>query len=151
VTRFTQLADESDEVPALHKKRYSNFHLSKVEWDHLKLVHEVLQVRRDVDFFLKKKTCLVLPQEPATAQQSFSKSQEPTVWRTIPILEFLQQSWENMANSSKFVDVRDAIRTGLENLAKWYYKTDDTDVYFICLGELSSTALIQSNLFVISP
>jgi hypothetical protein len=56
----------------------------------------------------------------------------------IPILEFLQQSWENMASTSKFVDIKDAIHAGMANLAKWYRKTEDTDVYFICLGKDSS-------------
>ncbi|KAG2351849.1 ribonuclease H-like domain-containing protein [Suillus spraguei] len=56
--------------------------------------------------------------EPANATQSFSSSKDPTVWRAIP---------ENMAAHEKF-------STGLKNLKKWLQKTDDTDVYFICLA-----------------
>src|SRR5207244_4232779 len=82
---------------------------------------------------------------PATAQESFSKSREPTVWRTIPVLEFLQQSWENMANNARFSDLESAIHAGLANLSKWYHKIDDTNVYFICLGKLSLLA-VASNL-----
>ena len=74
-------------------------------------------------------------QEPASAQQSFSNSHAPTVWRTIPILEFLQKTWENMANTPKFYELADAIHGGLENIRKWYHKTNDTDVYFVCLGQ----------------
>jgi hypothetical protein len=73
-------------------------------------------------------------QEPANAQQSFSSSKDPTVWRVIPVLEFLQESWENMANNPKFALISHAIKAGLENLCKWYRKVDDTNVYFICLG-----------------
>ena len=44
IARFTQLADDSDEVPALHKKKYIQFRLSKDEWELLKLLHEVIKV-----------------------------------------------------------------------------------------------------------
>jgi hypothetical protein len=72
-----------------------------------------------------------------TAQQSFSTSQDPAVWWTIPVLEFLQQVWGTMADASKFYELSDAINGGLENLNKWYRKTNDTDAYFICLGKWS--------------
>src|SRR3954454_1567176 len=75
-------------------------------------------------------------QEPANATQSFSSSSHPTVSRTIPVLEYMQTVWENMANDPKFQVVEDAIQAGLKNLGKWYQKVDDTDVYFICLGML---------------
>ena len=73
-------------------------------------------------------------QEPANAQQSFSTSSHPTVWRTIPVLEFLQETWGDMATSSKFGSISPSIDAGLKNLSKWYRKTDDTSVYFVCLG-----------------
>jgi hypothetical protein len=44
IARFMQLADDSDEVPALHKKKYIQFRLSKDEWELLKLLHEVIKV-----------------------------------------------------------------------------------------------------------
>ncbi|KAJ7882885.1 hypothetical protein B0H13DRAFT_1890655 [Mycena leptocephala] len=58
----------------------------------------------------------------------------PTVWRTPPLPEFLQQSWWNMAATEKFADMRDSINCGLENLEKCCRKTDDSDVYFIGLA-----------------
>ena len=76
----------------------------------------------------------ISPQEPATAKKTFSSAHEPTVWRTIPVLKFLLQSWENMAGLPKISDVEDAIRKGLENINKWYRKVNDTDTFFICLG-----------------
>ena len=75
-------------------------------------------------------------QEPANATQSFSPSSHPTVSRTIPVLEYMQTAWENMANNPKFEVVEDAIQAGLKNLGKWYRKVDETDVYFICHGML---------------
>src|SRR5260221_12175689 len=45
VTRFTQLADDSEDVPALRNKKYRDFRPSKDEWEQLKLLHEVMQVR----------------------------------------------------------------------------------------------------------
>jgi hypothetical protein len=45
VMHFTQLADVSKDVPKLHgNKTYRDFHLSKLEWEWLKLLHEVMQV-----------------------------------------------------------------------------------------------------------
>ncbi|KAG1906385.1 uncharacterized protein F5891DRAFT_1244701 [Suillus fuscotomentosus] len=104
-----------DEVPKLKDKLYTDFRLSAHEWGELDLMREVLQ-------------------EPADAQQSFSATREPTVWRTIPVLEYLQEMLQNMANSSKFSRLSTAIEAGVANLSKWYGKTDDTDVYFICLA-----------------
>ena len=53
----------------------------------------------------------------------------------IPVLEFLQQRWESIANTPTFYELTDAIHGGLENIRKWYHKIDDTNVYFICLGQ----------------
>lgn len=44
VIRFTQLADESEDVPTLRKKKYRDFRLSKLEWEQLKVLHDVMQV-----------------------------------------------------------------------------------------------------------
>jgi hypothetical protein len=115
VNHFVQLADDSDEVPDLKGKSYAMFKISPQEWTELELMREVLQ-------------------EPANAHQSFSATSEPTVWRTIPVLEYLHETWTNMAGASKFDALSVAINSGLNNLSKWYRKTDDTDVYFICLG-----------------
>jgi len=44
VTRFTQLADNSDDVPALRNKEYKSFQLSRPEWVQLRLLHELMKV-----------------------------------------------------------------------------------------------------------
>jgi len=44
IMRFTSLADDSNAVPKLRNKKYSWFRLSKLEWDEIKLLHEVMQV-----------------------------------------------------------------------------------------------------------
>ncbi|KAH9988499.1 hypothetical protein BJV77DRAFT_1070053 [Russula vinacea] len=71
--------------------------------------------------------------ETAKAHQSFSSSQDPTVWQAIPVLEFLQEAWSTMSAHPRFLDISDAINHGLKNLNKWYQKLDETNVYFICL------------------
>jgi hypothetical protein len=46
VMHFTQLANASKDVPKLHSnKTYRDFYLSKLEWEWLKLLYEVMQVR----------------------------------------------------------------------------------------------------------
>ena len=98
----------------------------------MELMHEVLQVFTTSHCGTPNQTLLY--QEPATAKQTFLSAREPTVWRTIPVLEFLLQSWENMADLPKISEVKYAIRKGLENIDKWYRKVNDTDAFFICLG-----------------
>lgn len=56
-----------------------------------------------------------------------------------------------MAASPKYADLSDSITSGLENIRKWYGKTDDTDAYFVCLGSqiftlhgISTDILLQS-------
>jgi hypothetical protein len=39
-----------------------------------------------------------------------------------------------MAVAPKFAEVSDSITSSLQNIQKWYRKTDNTDTYFICLG-----------------
>lgn len=143
INRFVQLADDSEEVPDLvGGKGYSDFKLMKKDWEQIEKVHEVLKV------LITEHRCVCVlissTQEPATATQSFSSSRYPTVSRTIPVLEFLQQSWENMAKLPKFREMRKPIEAGLENLKKWYCRVDDTDVYFVCLGKSVGHALMSS-------
>ena len=81
--------------------------------------------------------------------QTFSSSRDPTVWRTIPVLEFLIKSWEKMAATPQHNIVHDALVEGLNNLAKWYKKTGDSAAYFICLGMLyiSIVSTSQTNIY----
>ncbi|KAJ6580529.1 hypothetical protein DFH09DRAFT_1076781 [Mycena vulgaris] len=106
VSRFVLLADDSAEVPNLVKKSYSQFRLTSSDWDQLTKMHDVLQ-------------------EPGNITQSFFSAKFPTVWRALP--EALAETWANMAATKRFEGMRDSINAGLENLEKWYSKTDDTD------------------------
>ena len=45
--------------------------------------------------------------------------------------------WGTMANAPKFNELEEAINCGLENIDKWYHKTNDMNAYFICLGKCS--------------
>ncbi|KAJ7445617.1 hypothetical protein FB451DRAFT_1189033 [Mycena latifolia] len=58
-------------------------------------------------------------------------------WLKIQKMHEVLQCWIDMAALPKFADMAPSIEAGLENIAKWYRKTDDTDVYFICLGTLN--------------
>jgi hypothetical protein len=134
VNRFIQLADDSNEVPNLQGKTYRVFKLSAAEWMKLELMCDVLQVYASFLFLIFVLTILLHNKEPMNAQQSFSATCEPTVWCTIPVLKFLQETWQNMASYSKFNDFSNVIQSGLDNLHKWYHKIDESDVYFICLS-----------------
>ncbi|KAG2132718.1 uncharacterized protein EDB93DRAFT_1309292, partial [Suillus bovinus] len=93
---------------------YNDFKLGWSDWRHLRLVHQVLK-------------------EPATAQQTFSSAKHPTAWQMIPTLECLADRWQEMANNIQYAPIADAIKQGLKNVNKYYKKTSDSDVYFICL------------------
>ena len=129
------MADDSDEVPPLKRKRYADFCLDRKDWERMKLMKEVLQVHNTFHLISALANHFSV-QEPASATQTFSSSSDPTVWRTIPILEFMIKTWENMVAKGQFEIVHDALTEGLNNLAKWYKKTDDSVAYFICLGTL---------------
>ncbi|KAG2029790.1 hypothetical protein BDR03DRAFT_1017943 [Suillus americanus] len=43
INHFTNLADESHEVPTLRNKTYDNFKLNRSNWRHLGLIHRVLK------------------------------------------------------------------------------------------------------------
>jgi hypothetical protein len=43
---FVQTADDDDKVPNLAKKCYLDYRLTRVDWEQLKVVHEVLSVGR---------------------------------------------------------------------------------------------------------
>jgi hypothetical protein len=47
---FTLLIDSSEDVPPLWKKKYRSFLLSKLEWEQLKLLHELIKVSCHCDF-----------------------------------------------------------------------------------------------------
>jgi hypothetical protein len=44
VTHFTQLTDDSDDVPALRNKKYHMYRLTRPEWEQLRLLHELMKV-----------------------------------------------------------------------------------------------------------
>ena len=91
-------------------------------------------------------------QEPASAKQTFSSSKEPSAFRTIPVLEYLKESWGNMIDLPRFSEIQEAIKKGSDNLEKWYNKVNDTDAYFICLCTyLSFFSMWTSFILLISP
>ena len=76
----------------------------------------------------------IILQELPECQQTFSSLQDPTVWFSLPILEYLQEQWTSMESAPKSEDVSSAISMALENVNKWYCEVDESDNYYICLG-----------------
>ncbi|KAG2031016.1 ribonuclease H-like domain-containing protein [Suillus americanus] len=76
---------------------------------------------------------LILRQEPAMAQQSFSSAKHPTTWKTIPTLECLAIQWRSMADDLQYLPIADVIEAGLKNVDKYFKKTSQSDMYSICL------------------
>jgi hypothetical protein len=105
-------------------------------------MHEVLQVR-SLDLYTDLSPTNHRFKEPASAKQTFSSSKEPSAFRTIPVLEFLKETWGNMADLPKFSEVKDAIQKGLDSLNKYHGKVNDTDAYFICLCKSTNTCHFQ--------
>ncbi len=124
VMKFCLVADASKKVPKLRNKEYSDYMVTESEWQLLELIYEVLA-------------------EPREAQAAFSSETYSTVWRAIPTLECLQERWETMAKQPKFASIKFAIDAGLEKLRKWYKAIDDSDMYFICLGEHSASFCLR--------
>ena len=77
-------------------------------------MHEVLQVSSESHFYFLQNPTVHHFKEPASAQQTFSSSKEPSTFHTIPVLEFLKETWTNMADLPKFSEVKDALHKGLE-------------------------------------
>jgi hypothetical protein len=76
----------------------------------------------------------------------------PSAFQTIPVLEYLKETWGSMANHPRFLEVEQSINKGIANLAKWHNKVNDTNAYFIRLGmfpSLSSTVVVHAR--AISP
>ncbi|KAG1718689.1 hypothetical protein EDD22DRAFT_961431 [Suillus occidentalis] len=66
-------------------------------------------------------------------QQSFSSAKHPTAWKTIPMLECLADQWKSMADDLQYLPIANAIKAGLKNVNKYFKKTSQSDMYFICL------------------
>jgi hypothetical protein len=77
----------------------------------------------------------MLFKHPRAVQAEFSSETQTTLWKTIPILECLQENWENLLKLEKKISVHAAIEKGLEKIRKWYRTIDESDTYFICLGK----------------
>jgi hypothetical protein len=67
------------------------------------------------------------------ACQSFSSATHPTIARTFPTLELMQEKWEKLLESPKHEPMYEGLNRGLDNLRKWYRLGDNTDIYFVSL------------------
>lgn len=69
----------------------------------------------------------------------------------LPILETLQTSWEQMLADPQFAPVHAGLEHGLANLRKWYKKTDETDIYFVCMRTSSRWLMPHASASDLSP
>uniref|UniRef100_A0A8H7XSR6 Uncharacterized protein n=1 Tax=Psilocybe cubensis TaxID=181762 RepID=A0A8H7XSR6_PSICU len=106
VNKFVLVADMSNHIPKLKNKKYADFYLTEHEWDLLQLMKEVLE-------------------HPHAVQSEFSSETQTTLWKTIPMLECLQDSWENLLKISQFAPIHAAIQKDLDKLCKWYLTIDE--------------------------
>ena len=86
------------------------------------------------------------PQEPASATQTFSATTHPSLSRSIPVLEFLSQSWEDFGDNLDYETLAAPLQAGLDNLGKWYRRTDESDAYFITMGKYLHTELFVAHV-----
>jgi hypothetical protein len=49
-------------------------------------------------------------------------------------MELIQDKWENMLHNFDYENLKGAITAGLENIRKWYWRMDDTNVYIMCMA-----------------
>ncbi|TFK37180.1 hypothetical protein BDQ12DRAFT_667133 [Crucibulum laeve] len=110
---FCSLADDEEELPPLHNKKiWLNYRLGSAEWKLISLSYDALKVA-------------------ASIHSKLSADRKPMLQHVYPLLEKLMTQWENMANSSKYAVISEAIQAGLDNMVKWYWHADDTSIYFI--------------------
>ncbi|KAG1791155.1 ribonuclease H-like domain-containing protein [Suillus plorans] len=107
--------NRSSKVPKLKGKKYADYAITDEEWNMLSLIEEVLK-------------------EPRDAQSMFSSENQPTVGRTIPTLETLQECWVRFASMLKFIKLKTALNKGLKKLKKYYRLVDQNNVSFINLA-----------------
>ena len=72
-------------------------------------------------------------QDSNDIQQYFSSERLPTLWRTLPILEELQTSWEEKKDSFQFALYEAAIDDGLSKLRKYYSRMDSRPAFILAL------------------
>ena len=72
----------------------------------------------------------------AETHGELSAHKTPTIHKVFPLLEKVQSRWEAFCNTPEYAPVKHALDAGLENMRKWYRKTDDTSIYFVSHGNV---------------
>ncbi|KAJ3492900.1 hypothetical protein NLJ89_g11143 [Agrocybe chaxingu] len=111
---FCGLADSKSSIPPLTKgKKWKDYLLTESEWTIVQLAYDCLKV-------------------PASVHVELSSEKVPTAQRVLPHIERLQSDWEEKLADPEYAPVAHALEAGLANMLKWYRKTDDTSIYFVC-------------------
>ena len=80
-------------------------------------------------------TLLICCQESGKAHKQFSSETEPTVWKTLPVIENFIQHWEDLASQPKYATLQPAIQAGLQTVYKYFGKVTRSSAQIIDLCE----------------
>jgi len=97
------------------KHGWTTYKLTRPEWQIIKLAHKCLKVLSSTHGDLWGEKFL-------------------TCNRVFPLLKKLQTTWEALSVKHEYQPVQNALLAGLQNMDKWYLKTDDTSIYFVSHG-----------------
>ncbi|PPR02389.1 hypothetical protein CVT24_002051 [Panaeolus cyanescens] len=113
INHFTSLADDNEDLPKLRNgKKWRNFKMTGDEWNIITLAYNVLAI-------------------PAKMHAQLASQSQPTLQHVYPLLEKLMSDWDDMINDPKYAPIKHAIQAGVDNMVKWYRKTDESSIYFI--------------------
>ena len=101
--------------PLVCGKALLDYKLTRPKWQIIKLAHDCLKVLASTHGNL--------------LGEIFS-----TCNRVFPLLKKLQTTWEALSEKCEYQPVQHALLAGLQNRDKWYWKTDDTSIYFVSHG-----------------
>ena len=79
-------------------------------------------------------SCKQMSQGPCINTWQPFRGEISTCNRVFPLLEKLQTTWEALSMKHEYQHVQHALLAGLQNMDKWYQKTDDTSIYFVSHG-----------------
>jgi hypothetical protein len=107
--KFFLLANEDENVPNLSNNcQYSSFRLLESKWQLLQKVEEVLEVCFIGAERISRSTLILQPQPITHATQSFSSNTHPTMYRAMPVMEFIMDQLEQMQENLTYTRLKES-------------------------------------------
>lgn len=115
-----------------------DYRLGSPEWRIIELAYDCLTVSHLITrcYFAKLNFQIVVD-----IHGELSANKTPIIHKVFPLLEKVQSDWESRSNNPAYELVKPALEAGLQNMSKWYRKTDDTSIYFISHGTFTKFPL----------